>query len=194
VRLFVAVYPPPAAISHLAQRFALSHLGTPREHSLRAVPPERWHLTLVFVGELPDRREPGVRTAIAAATSGVATAPRLRLSGGGRFGRGQFTTVWAGLDGDVAALTELVAAVRHELRRQRIPFDGKAFKPHLTLGRPGDRLTPSELAADLAALDAYRGPDWTVDHIDLVESHLGPHITYDRLASWSVGMAADPAV
>ena len=66
--------------------------------------------------------------------------------------------------------------------RARFPRDNKQFRPHLTIARPGDRLTADELAGDLALLDGYQGPKWTVDRILLMRSHLGPHPTYDVMA------------
>jgi 2'-5' RNA ligase len=68
------------------------------------------------------------------------------------------------------------------LRRARLPVDRKPFRAHLTLARPGDRLTPAALAADLAALNTYRGPRWQLTDLRLVRSHLGPSPTYETLA------------
>jgi 2'-5' RNA ligase len=111
---------------------------------------------------------------------GSAPGPiRLRLAGGGRFGRGRFTVLWVGLDGDIEALRELGAILRTELRRARLPYDRKPLRPHLTLARPGERL---DVADDLLTLGRYAGPEWTVDTLTLVRSHLGPKPTYDRLA------------
>jgi 2'-5' RNA ligase len=107
----------------------------------------------------------------------------VRVAGGGRFGRRRFTIMWAGLAGDVESLVGLATGVRRELRRARVPFDRKPFKPHLTLARPGDRLTDEELRADLAALGGYEGPEWTVDAVHLYSSQLGPRPSYERLAS-----------
>jgi 2'-5' RNA ligase len=37
--------------------------------------------------------------------------------------------------------------------------------------------------ADVAELAGYHGPEWPVEEIHLVRSHLGPKPTYDRLAT-----------
>jgi 2'-5' RNA ligase len=105
------------------------------------------------------------------------------VAGGGRFGRRRFTILWAALTGDLEALSALADRVRRELRRARVPFDYKPFKPHLTLARPGDRLAEERLRSDLAALDTYVGPEWTVDAVHLYSSELGPKPRYERLAS-----------
>ncbi|MBE1485468.1 2'-5' RNA ligase family protein [Plantactinospora soyae] len=118
-----------------------------------------------------------------AAESGPA-APRLRLGGGGRFGRGPFTVLWVGLLGEVDAVRRLAAATRRELRRARVPHDSRPLRPHLTLARPGERLDRASLDEDLRILDGYRGPSWPATELVLVRSHLGPRPTYDRLATW----------
>jgi RNA 2',3'-cyclic 3'-phosphodiesterase len=205
VRLFVAAYPPPAVLADFVTCVSGLAVGAPREpgQSVRLVPPERIHLTLNFLGDVPDEREPAADEALAAAVrhwtrSGGSndrvgrrhgeprSAPQLRIGGGGRFGRGTFTTLWAGIRGDTAQLGDLVTEVRRELRAARLPFDAKPFRPHVTIARPGDRLPADDLAADLAVLGKYEGPTWTVDKIALVESQPGPNITYVKRSELSI--------
>jgi RNA 2',3'-cyclic 3'-phosphodiesterase len=182
VRLFLAVYPPAEVVEHLSALVQTLAIGQPAEagHSRRLARPETWHVTLAFLGEVPETKVP-------AACDALAHVPRpdltVRVGGGGRFGRGRFTVVWAGLRGDVAALRELDAATRRAVRRAKLTHDEKPFKPHLTLARPGDRLPADELARDLAVLDAYEGPQWTVDEVRLMRSHLGPRPTYEVIAT-----------
>jgi RNA 2',3'-cyclic 3'-phosphodiesterase len=173
-RLFVGVYPPEAALDDLAALLDGLHLG---RSGIRRTPRERWHLTVAFLGDVEEERVSDVEVAL---DKVVAPPPELRLAGGGRFGRGRFTIVWTGVDGPVAPLAQ---AVRRQLKRARVPYDRKPFRPHLTLARPGGRLTPAELAADLAALRAYQGPLWTVDELRLVRSHLGPNPIHETLSS-----------
>ena len=153
----------------------------PVGRSTRLATPDRWHLTLAFLGDLPDERAP---RAVAALDAVRFPPVEVRIAGGGRFGRGRFTTLWAGLRGD---LGELSRAVRRELKKARLPYDPKPFRPHLTLARPGDRIAAEELAGDLARLDVYSGPLWTIKDIRLVRSFLGPHPTYETLATRDLG-------
>ena len=193
MRLFVAAYPSEEALSGFASLVSTLAVGQPREpgQSVRLVPRERMHLTLVFLGDVPEDRLPAAKAAVAAGVARWAAGrdrgsrlPHIRIGGGGRFGRGRFTTLWAGVRGDVAALGDLVGDLRRELRTAKLPFDVKPFRPHVTLARPGDRLPAEDLAADLQALCGYQGAEWPVGSIDLVESHQGPNITYDRLAAF----------
>jgi 2'-5' RNA ligase len=94
--------------------------------------------------------------------------------------------VWAGVHGDLDGLRDLTGAVRRELRRAKLPYDGKPLRPHITLARPGDRLPPELIAADLAALAAYDGPQWTVDEVRLVRSHLGPKPRYEPVGRFTL--------
>ena len=48
--------------------------------------------------------------------------------------------------------------------------DGQRFHPHLTLGRLGH---PDNVTSWVRLLDAYHGPEWLVDEVALVASHLG---------------------
>jgi 2'-5' RNA ligase len=198
VRLFVAAYPPPPVLDDFVAHVSTLACGAPRPEggSVRLVPPERVHLTLVFIGDVPDERLPVVEAAVAAGVRRWASAgadprrneprktPRLRIGGGGRFGRGKFTVMWAGVRGDTTALGDLVTDLRQELRSAKVPFDVKAHRPHITVARPGDRLADEQVAADLASLCSYESPEWPVDSINLVRSNQGPNITYDRLAEY----------
>lgn len=186
MRLFVAAYPPAPVVTDLAiavTKLSIWHAAADGIN-VRLAPPEQLHVTLAFLGEVPDARLPDVEAAVAA---GVAARPEqleVRLAGGGRFGRGRFTVLWVGLSGETAGLVELSTAVRRQLRRSRLPFDVKPLRPHLTIARPGDRLPPGQVAEDLAALDGYEGPKWTVDGLHLVRSYQGPKPRYEHLAVW----------
>ena len=188
MRLFVAAYPPPAARDDLAALVRKLHVGQPRErgHSVRLASADHWHVTLAFIGDVPDssldKARQAVEQAVATWRADRTAAPTVRIAGGGTFGRGRFTTLWTDLRGEVDALADMGTNLRRELRKARFPRDNKQFRPHLTIARPGDRLTADELASDLALLDGYQGPKWTVERIQLMRSHLGPRPTYDVLA------------
>lgn len=147
--------------------------------------PDRWHLTLLFLGAVPDARVPRL-TAAAAPAVAAAPAMRLRLSGGGRFGsRRRPQVAWTGLDGDVAPLVELAGRLARVARAQRLEVEDRPFRPHLTLGRwrPGH---PAD--GDLMnRLADYRGPEWPVAEVRLIESRLGPKPVYDTRATWPLG-------
>jgi 2'-5' RNA ligase len=187
VRLFVAAYPPAEACDHLARRLADLHITAAADRGVNTRPARRdtWHVTLVFLGEVDDRRGADVEEAVGRAVEGSGGL-ELRLAGGGRFGRGRFTVLWVGVDGDRGPLERLSRGIRRELKRARLPRDERRFNPHLTVARPGDRLDRADVEADRAVLAEYRGPAWPVK-VELVRSHLGPQPTYEHLAAWRPG-------
>lgn len=204
LRLFVAVDPSPAAVADLAELvdgLAVARPAPPGG-SLRLTRRDAWHITLAFIGEVPADDRGAAEAALTRAVAGPpqrgerrrpssgtpdARVPVVRIAGGGRFNKGRFTVLWAGLTGDVAGLGAVATAVRRQLRRAKIPTDARAFKPHLTIARPGNRLPPDDLAADIAALAAYSGPPWTVDELHLYASEMGPRPKYTRLFTVNVG-------
>ncbi|GID93094.1 RNA 2',3'-cyclic phosphodiesterase [Amorphoplanes digitatis] len=192
MRLFVAAYPPAEACDDLARRLEGLRVSAAAAGGVntRLARGETWHLTLAFLGEVAEERAGKVPGALQRAADGWRAAgsgaPRLRLAGGGRFGRGRFTVLWVGVDGDREALTSLSRRVRRELRHDRLPHDDRRFKPHLTVARPGDRLDAAAVEADRADLAAYRGPAWPVETMVLVRSNLGPAPTYEQLGAWQL--------
>lgn len=124
---------------------------------------------------------------VEAAAPAVAAAPpmSLRLAGGGRFGSVRRPQVaWAGLEGDVGPLVELAGRLTAAARALGLPVEERPFRPHLTLGRwrprvPADGTLPDRLAG-------YRGPEWPVEEVRLLHSHLGAAARYETVAAWPV--------
>jgi 2'-5' RNA ligase len=186
VRLFVAAYPPASACDDLEAQLAGLAVSKAAADGVntRLAPRPTWHVTLAFLGEVGDARAPAAATAVEQAADGPPLT--LRLAGGGRFGRDRFTVLWTGVEGD--GLEVLSSRVRRELKKAKLPYDDRPFRPHLTLARPGDQLGPEAIEADRAVLAAYRGPSWPVTEIRLMRSHLGPQPSYDRLGGWPLGL------
>ncbi|MEU1626823.1 RNA 2',3'-cyclic phosphodiesterase [Streptomyces sp. NPDC020096] len=187
MRLFVALWPSPEALSDLSRA----------EHKLHAAPGAdrlRWagdtghHLTLVFLGEVPEETIPDLIARLERAARRHKPMC-LRLVGGGRFGD---RTLWVGVEGDTAPLGRLADSVAAGARRTGIAVEDRAFRPHLTLARARPHrhtaLRPyTELLAD------FTSREWTADHIDLVESHPpepgtpGAQPRYETLRRWPLG-------
>jgi 2'-5' RNA ligase len=179
MRLFVAAEPSPEAVSALRRR--VEALGA--VPGARWVPAERWHLTLAFLGEVAEQREP----AVAAALSAVTAAPlRLRLAGAGTFPpRGRPSVLWVGLGGDVPALEGLARAVRRAVRGAGVRLERRPYRPHLTVAR--FRGQAADGAAAVSALADLDGPDFVVDRFALVRSRLGPQPSHEPLRHWPLG-------
>lgn len=174
MRLFVAVDPPAAALAHLDDAVAPVRRDRP---DLRWAPPARWHLTLAFLGEVEERHLPELTTRLARACARRPIA-ELALAGAGRFdGR----VLWAGVAGDVPALSRLAAAVAAAARRSGIAVEERRFRPHVTLARSRE---PVDLRPAAAALAGYAGPSWLADRVRLVRSVLGPAPRHEEVAFW----------
>ncbi|MEU4428511.1 RNA 2',3'-cyclic phosphodiesterase [Actinoplanes sp. NPDC024001] len=131
---------------------------------------EKWHVTLVFLGDVPDERTPDAAQALdTVAPPGPLT---LHLSGGGRFG----SVLWAALAGDVDRLSAFRETVRSALLAAGLPSDDRPFHPHLTVSYRFDR-------AVQRALGTYAGPSWPVTEFALVQSAAGD---YHTLRTWPV--------
>ncbi len=165
MRLFTAVVPPPGAIDHLR-----GALPATAPTGVRWTEPETWHVTLGFHGEVPTGALEDLTGALAAAAAEVESFP-IHLAGAGTFsGR----SVWIGLGGEARGLQALVSGVRSAARAVGLPDDARLrARHHLTVAR-ATRPGGATVAADLVrALAVYRGPEWEVTRIALVESHLG---------------------
>ena len=169
VRMFVAVVPPQEAVDHLEGFLEPRRAAA----AFRWATPEQLHVTLAFLATVEDRHldELVERLGRAAARR---TAFETRVAGGGAFpDAGRARVVWAGLELDEQARTELdrmATGARASASRTGIPVEGKRFRPHITLARLG---RPEEVSNWVRLLDAYAGPPWTVDRLTLVASYLG---------------------
>lgn len=141
MRLFFALWPSDAERAALvnAARAAVEACGG------RAVPPDNLHLTLAFLGSLPEERLP-VLLATAAAVRSAAFA--LVIDRIERFRRARVLAATPSqLPGEAVALA---AALRERLLAGGFAPDPKPFRAHLTLAREITR------ARELARMDPVR--------------------------------------
>jgi RNA 2',3'-cyclic 3'-phosphodiesterase len=167
VRLFVSLRPPPDVLDPLARAVA----------GLRTTRPDQWHVTLAFLGEVPDPQplEPLLERAAAAG------APLdLRLRGGGFF-RGS-GVLHARLAGDVDGLRQLARRVEDAAREAGVHLEPRPYRPHLTVAR--------RLRADPGVLSGYEGPSWTATELELVRSRLGAAVEHEVLSRHHLGRRA----
>lgn len=163
LRLFVAV-PLPEMIR---TRLQLLCGGLP---GVRWVPPENFHITLRFIGEV----DGGTCHDIDASLAGI-RAPRfsLTLAGVGHFGNGRSVrAIWAGVEKE-PGLHHLHDKVESAIVRAGQPAEGKKFTPHITLARPKVPPPVNKLQSFLAANNLFRTPAFEVTQFTLFSSFLG---------------------
>jgi RNA 2',3'-cyclic 3'-phosphodiesterase len=108
-----------------------------RTQGIRWTPLGQLHLTLRFLGDVPEERMPEVIDAVSAAAS-ITLPFEVRPGGFGAFPDLRRPRVlWTGVDGDLESLCGHQARVEEELARRGFPREDRPFSPHLTLGRPG---------------------------------------------------------
>ena len=176
MRAFVAVFPPPEV------RKALSRAarGLPVAGQVRFTPPTNVHLTLNFLGDvsqedlalvaealepLRERHEP-----FEAAISIFGAFPSPRKA----------RILWAGVGEGADRLSALAKDADQSLEPLGFEREGRAYVPHLTLGRARGR--PVTLEATEVSPPVH---GFSVRRLDLVESVLGSAgATYSTLAAY----------
>jgi len=183
VRIFVAVFPPAEV------RKAL--VGAARE--LRVVGDVRWarpenvHLTLKFLGDVPEDDLDRVAEAL----------QPVRLRHGpfeaGLWGFGAFPSarrariLWAGICEGSEPLGNLARDVGASLEALGFEREDRAYVPHLTLGRARGRPVSLEEVETPPPV-----PGFTVRNVELVESRLGSAgSTYSTLATYLLSEGRD---
>ena len=154
-RLFFALWPE----DELRTRIVRATRAEVRGTGGKPTPPENLHMTLHFLGAVPDEL-------IAPLIERVSVLPLdpfdLTLDQYGYWQRAR--TLWLGLQETPPALAELardLGGISHELG---LPRQRRAFIPHMTLARKVNRLTPR---------DPPRSMHWPVNEFVLIESVLG---------------------
>ena len=174
-RIFIAVRLPDEVIGKITRisQFFQSQLP---EEALKWVETENLHLTLRFLGEIPETTIEQVQQVLAQ----VATAQKsfeLSVEGLGMYPNPkQPRTIWLGVQG-VKPLIALHAELEKALGRIGIEKESRPFDPHLTLARVRDR-TSREMAhhigETLAAFKVDSLGVFRVNEIHLIESQLTP--------------------
>lgn len=191
LRAFVAIdLPAPIkeALGRLQAELALS------PEIIRWVRPENLHLTLQFLGEVPEARV----VAVGAALEGVAHRADPFVVSLARLGAfpslGTPRVVWVGVERGVERVEVLARAVGRALRPLGFKPEDRPFRPHLTLGRV--RLTRAreplvravEQARDVAVGEVL------VDRVVLFRSDLRPSgPIYAKLRECPLGTEAGAA-
>ena len=129
MRTFIALEPPLDFVDELAACSRQLAGAVPGRFMKRAT----YHVTLAFLGEIDEGEARRAMDALDAACADRPPAP-LVPDGLGTFGKSRDATLWLGL-ARATSLMDLAERVREELDARQIPYDRKAFRPHITLAR-----------------------------------------------------------
>jgi 2'-5' RNA ligase len=175
IRLFVALALPTA----LKTQLSLLAGGIP---GARWVPPENYHLTLRFIGEVEPWRAQEVDQALAGIR---APGFELSLRGLGTFEKGgRIHALWVGAEKN-DGLAFLQGKVETALQRAGFEPERRRFAPHVTLART-EKAAPEKLMGFVQAHNLFRALPVEVASFTLYSSHLGkeqalyvPEVEYD---------------
>lgn len=112
---------------------------------VRWVQPDSIHVTLKFLGDVPEER---IRAIVAALERECAPVAPLAftVAGAGCFPNARRpNVVWIGVEDPVGQLAALQRAVERALNPLGYPPEGRPFKPHLTLGRVNRSVSDADL-------------------------------------------------
>jgi 2'-5' RNA ligase len=176
MRMFVGVWPPASVLkSLLALQESLRRATLPG--TLRLTEAEQLHVTLRFLGEVPEDRTPALRAALAEAVAPVAGFP-VEFAAFGVFPSPERARVlWVRLTDEAGALLPLQQAVAEAVAPFATQPEERAFHPHVTLARvrndvrSGARL---QLAQALGRIAVPPAEPWPVAAVRLVAGELRP--------------------
>ena len=132
----------------------------------RPVPPDNWHLTVRFLGNV--REVAGERLAAELDQADLGEAFTIALGGMGAFPRpARASVIWLSLDKGRDRLTELNALAEEAAQAAGLAAEDRPFAPHLTLSRIRPEL---DVRTDVASYNPVP-LQWTVPGLVLFESH-----------------------
>lgn len=144
------------------------------DDSVRWVNPEGIHMTLKFLGEVPEKKLPAIKIALQEAV--LRHSPfNLEFSNIGSFGgREGLRIMWMSIAGDILRLEALARDVNLALGVVGFEPERRPFRPHLTLGRVRDHIATRERAGIEVAVGKVEVPQvaWRTSQIALMRSRV----------------------
>ncbi|MGH2706659.1 MAG: RNA 2',3'-cyclic phosphodiesterase [Actinomycetota bacterium] len=160
-----------------------------RLRGARFIPPASWHVTLKFLGEVPEERFGEVRDVTA---QSVEPFPRTRsrLTGLGAFPSARRArVVWVGLEDADGVLAALAEGMERDFAAAGFRREERVWRPHLTLARFRTPGPIGEALAEARVEDLPSEP-FDVGEVVLFRSHLSPRgASYVPLDRFPLGPA-----
>jgi 2'-5' RNA ligase len=169
MRLFIAIELPPAVHKYLAR---VQELLRPELPAVAWTPPDNLHITLKFLGQVPDLDVP----AVCAALDSIPAKPSMHLRASGMLcfpPRRPLRILGVSMAGDVEPLIALARDIDQCCGHLGFEPERRRFQPHVTLGRARGTV-PGFMRPlmDQLTTDLWPGPQFAIDHFVLMQSTL----------------------
>lgn len=165
MRLFFAAFPDSETQRRVSAAVQALKLPAAAKH----LPPEKYHMTVIFLGEVPDGKLRAIHQIGEAGRAGCIAL---------RFDRWEY---WKRARTVVASASELPEPLAHlranlaaDLARRGVAFDDKPLRPHITVAR---KLAQAPVLPELSQFS------WTLRAFSLVSSPPGGSV-YTVVDSW----------
>jgi 2'-5' RNA ligase len=169
MRVFVALEIPSAVREHFAALLKSLRAVSPRTRWVR---PENLHVTLKFIGEVPETKLAAIRNGLAGVRSEQPVM--LDFRGLGFFPNEKHPRVfWAGINAS-ANLKTLAGGIDMATEKLGIPVEKRHFSPHLTLARFEPPRLPEKLRAAIQENAERDFGSLRTSQFHLIESKLKP--------------------
>lgn len=177
-RLFLAINLPP---------YVTDRLASLQEENLRGfhwVPPERFHLTLKFIGDIPGQLQPDIEAALEPI---AVKAFLLPVEGTGSFpSTGKAHAVWVGLGNGHPHLFQLQKKIEDALFNIGIEPEKRIYNPHITLARVNQAADES-VRQFLKRHQSFGAAPFKVEAFHLMRSEVREHRrVYVTERSWDL--------
>lgn len=189
IRAFIAISLPPIILARLEQASGWLQEQLPR-FPVRWVPVKNIHLTLKFLGNVPEQDLSVLQESLFLEASRHSSF-EIALGQPGAFPSiNKPRVIWVGITAP-PDLKSLARGIDHETSRLGFASEDRPFSPHLTLGRVGRGVSATEiqrLAEAVKSLEIETSDRTRVSQIHLYRSDLQPAgAVYTRLYSAALG-------
>ena len=152
---------------------------------IRWVRPESIHLTLKFLGEVPQSDLPHITAALQQVSARCRIFSMSLADLGGFPNLRNPRVIWVGIQCPDNALADLAQKVDEAMVEVGFPGEERAFKPHLTLARVKSR--PDTGFLDSVSRTSFHSGSVAVSEFALMRSELTPHgAVYTSLAQFKL--------
>ncbi len=138
---------------------------------VRWINPDGIHLTLKFLGDVPEENIDNIAEAVKSAVKGI-TPVTIKIANAGSFPNFKRPRVlWIGVEETTGQLGKIHDLIEHELEKLGYDKENRKFSPHLTLGRVKSSEGIEKISNELANTEINFG-EFTAAEIIIMKSDL----------------------